>query len=219
MEFIEKLWRWKKMKIYLISLLIITTMFIFITLYVIFSSKEKRSENATICGVLWAMISVFVTLLISIISYQFDDIDILFKDGRTAEIKDLNSLSLNKEELKLSNNIYPDYYWYINLCNNGNMASKNIKVKISFDNIVFEGNPDYYSVTDGRYSIGGYRSLLYDVSDIIFPDSCVPLPIIDFTKSYIDKDLESDKMTIYIYNENNKLTEKEYTINLKEKND
>lgn len=208
----------EKMKMYLIFLLIITTIFIFITLYVVFSSKDKRSENTNICGVLWAMISVFVTLLISIISYQSDNIDIIFKDGRTMEIEDLNSLSLDKEGLKLSNNTSPDYLWYINLCNNGNITSKNIKVKISFDNIIFEENPDYYSVTDGRYSIGGYRSLLYDVSDIILPDNCVSLPIIDFIKSCIDKDLDSDKMTIYIYSENNKLIKKEYMINLNEKN-
>lgn len=207
------------MKAYLISLLIITVIFIFITLYIIFISKNKRSENITICGVLWAMISVFVTLVISIVNYQSDDIEVIFKDGRTMTIENLDAITLDKEDLKLSNNTCPDYLWYINLCNNGNIVSKNIKIKITFDNIVFNESPDYYGVAEGRYSIGGYRSLLYDVQDIILPGSCVPLPIIDFTKSYIDKDLDSDKMTIYIYTENNKLVKKEYTINLKGKMD
>lgn len=202
---------------YLISLLIITIIFILITLYIMFVSKNKRSENITICGVLWAMISVFVTLVISIVNYQSDDIEVIFKDGRTMTIENLDAIILDKEGLKLSNNTCPDYLWYINLCNNGNIVSKNIKIKITFDNIVFNESPDYYGLADGRYSIGGYRSLLYDVQDIILPGSCVPLPIIDFTKSYIDKDLDSDKMTIYIYTENNKLVKKEYTINLKEK--
>lgn len=205
------------MRTYLISLLIITVIFIFITLYIMFVSKNKRSENITICGVLWAMISVFVTLVISVVNYQSDDIEVIFKDGRTMTIENLDAIILDKEDLQLSNNTCPDYLWYINLCNNGNIVSKNIKIKITFDNIVFEESPDYYGVAEGRYSIGGYRSLLYDVQDIILPGSCVPLPIIDFTKSYIDKDLESDKMTIYIYTENNKLVKKEYIINLKEK--
>ena len=165
------------------------------------------------------MISVFVTLVISIVNYQSDDIEVIFKDGRTMTIENLDAIILDKEDLKLSNNTCPDYLWYINLCNNGNIVSKNIKIKITFDNIVFEESPNYYGVAEGRYSIGGYRSLLYDVQDIILPGSCVPLPIIDFTKSYIDKDLDSDKMTIYIYTENNKLVKKEYTINLKEKMD
>lgn len=207
------------MRTYLISLLIITVIFILITLYIMFVSKNKRSENITICGVLWAMISVFVTLVISIVNYQSDDIEVIFKDGRTMTIENLEDIILDKEDLKLSNNTCPDYFWHINLCNNGNIVSKNIKIKITFDNIVFEESPDYYGVAEGRYSIGGYRSLLYDVQDIILPGSCVPLPIIDFTKSYIDKDLDSDKMTIYIYTENNKLVKKEYTINLKEKMD
>ena len=161
------------------------------------------------------MISVFITLLLSILSYQSDDIDIIFKDGRSMSIKNVDTLILNKEGLNLSNNTYPDYYWYINLCNDGNMASKNIKVKITFDNIIFEESPEYYKVTDGRYSMGGYKSLLYDVSDIILPETCVPLHAIDFTKSYIDKDLTSDKMTIYIYTESNKSIKKEYSINLR----
>ena len=166
-----------------------------------FVSKNKRSENITICGVLWAMISVFVTLVISVVNYQSDDIEVIFKDGRTMTIENLEDIILDKEDLKLSNNTCPDYLWHINLCNNGNIVSKNIKIKITFDNIVFEESPDYYGVAEGRYSIGGYRSLLYDVQDIILPGSCVPLQIIDFTKSYIDKDLDSDKMTIYIYTE------------------
>ena len=207
------------MKISIIALLIITVIFILITLYIMFVSKNKRSENITICGVLWAMISVFVTLVISIVNYQSDDIEVIFKDGRTMTIENLDAIILDKEDSKLSNNTCPDYLWYINLCNNGNIVSKNIKIKITFDNIVFEESPNYYGVAEGRYSIGGYRSLLYDVQDIILPGSCVPLPIIDFTKSYIDKDLDSDKMTIYIYTENNKLVKKEYTINLKEKMD
>lgn len=146
------------MKIYLIALLIITVIFIFITLYIIFTSEKKRNEKITICGVLWAMISAFTTLLISILNYQSDDINIVFKES-----------------------------------------------------------PEYYGVADGRYNIGGYRSLLYDVPDIILPETCVPLQTIDFTKSYIDKDLNSDRMTIFIYTENNKSIKKEYTINLKEK--
>ena len=184
-----------------------------------FVSKNKRSENITICGVLWAMISVFITLVISVVNYQSDDIEVIFKDGRTMTIENLEDIILDKEDLKLSNNTSPDYLWYINLCNNGNIVSKNIKIKITFDNIVFNESPDYYGLADGRYSIGDYRSLLYDVQDIILPGSCVPLPIIDFAKSYIDKDLDSDKMTIYIYTENNKLVKKEYTINFKEKMD
>lgn len=205
------------MRTYLMSLLIITVIFIFITLYIMFVSKNKRSENITICGVLWAMISVFVTLIISIVNYQSDDIEVIFKDGRTMTIENLDAIILDKEDLKLSNNTCPDYYWYINLCNNGNIVSKNIKIKITFDNIVFNESPDYYGVADGRYSIGGYRSLLYDVQDIVLPESCVPLQIIDFTKSYIDKDLDSDKMTIYIYTENNKLIKREYKIKFIEK--
>ena len=63
--------------------------------------------------------------------------------------------------------------------------------------------------------MGGYKSLLYDVSDIILPETCVSLHAIDFTKSYIDKDLNSDKMTIYIYTESNKSIKKEYSINLR----
>ena len=74
---------------YLISLLIITVIFILITLYIMFVSKNKRSENITICGVLWAMISVFVTLVISIVNYQSDDIEVIFKDGRTMTIENL----------------------------------------------------------------------------------------------------------------------------------
>ena len=50
-------------------------------------------------------------------------------------------------------------------------------------NIVFKESPEYYGVADGRYNIGGYRSLLYDVPDIILPETCVPLQTIDFTKS------------------------------------
>lgn len=203
------------MKSCLISLLIVTIIFIFITLYIIFNGENNKNEKLTICGILWAMISVFITLLLSILSYQSDDIDIIFKDGRSMSIKNVDTLILNKEGLNLSNNTYPDYYWYINLCNDGNMASKNIKVKITFDNIIFEGSPEYYKVTDGRYSMGGYKSLLYDVSDIILPETCVSLHAIDFTKSYIDKDLNSDKMTIYIYTESNKSIKKEYSINLR----
>ncbi len=203
------------MKSCLISLLIVTIIFIFITLYIIFNGENNKNEKLTICGILWAMISVFITLLLSILSYQSDDIDIIFKDGRSMSIKNVDTLILNKEGLNLSNNTYPDYYWYINLCNDGNMASKNIKVKITFDNIIFEESPEYYKVTDGRYSMGGYKSLLYDVSDIILPETCVPLHAIDFTKSYIDKDLTSDKMTIYIYTESNKSIKKEYSINLR----
>lgn len=203
------------MKSCLISLLIVTIIFIFITLYIIFNSENNKNEKLTICGILWAMISAFITLLLSILSYQSDDIDIIFKDGRSMSIKNVDTLILNKEGLNLSNNTYPDYYWYINLCNDGNMASKNIKVKITFDNIIFEESPEYYKVTDGRYSMGGYKSLLYDVSDIILPETCVPLHAIDFTKSYIDKDLNSDKMTIYIYTESNKSIKKEYSINLR----
>ncbi len=203
------------MKSCLISLLIVTIIFIFITLYIIFNGENNKNEKLTICGILWAMISVFITLLLSILSYQSDDIDIIFKDGRSMSIKNVDTLILNKEGLNLSNNTYPDYYWYINLCNDGNMASKNIKVKITFDNIIFEESPEYYKVTDGRYSMGGYKSLLYDVSDIILPETCVPLHAIDFTKSYIDKDLNSDKMTIYIYTESNKSIKKEYSINLR----
>ena len=192
------------MKSCLISLLIVTIIFIFITLYIIFNGENNKNEKLTICGILWAMISVFITLLLSILSYQSDDIDIIFKDGRSMSIKNVDTLILNKEGLNLSNNTYPDYYWYINLCNDGNMASKNIK-----------GSPEYYKVTDGRYSMGGYKSLLYDVSDIILPETCVSLHAIDFTKSYIDKDLNSDKMTIYIYTESNKSIKKEYSINLR----
>lgn len=203
------------MKSCLISLLIVTIIFIFITLYIIFNGENNKNEKLTICGILLAMISVFITLLLSILSYQSDDIDIIFKDGRSMSIKNVDTLILNKEGLNLSNNTYPDYYWYINLCNDGNMASKNIKVKITFDNIIFEESPEYYKVTDGRYSMGGYKSLLYDVSDIILPETCVPLHAIDFTKSYIDKDLNSDKMTIYIYTESNKSIKKEYSINLR----
>ena len=203
------------MKSCLISLLIVTIIFIFITLYIIFNGENNKNEKLTICGILWAMISVFITLLLSILSYQSDDIDIIFKDGRSMSIKNVDTLILNKEGLNLSNNTYPDYYWYINLCNDGNMASKNIKVKITFDNIIFEGSPEYYKVTDGRYSMGGYKSLLYDVSDIILPETCVSLHAIDFTKSYIDKDLNSDNMTIYIYTESNKSIKKEYSINLR----
>jgi len=203
------------MKSCLISLLIVTIIFIFITLYIIFNGENNKNEKLTVCGILWAMISVFITLLLSILSYQSDDIDIIFKDGRSMSIKNVDTLILNKEGLNLSNNTYPDYYWYINLCNDGNMASKNIKVKITFDNIIFEGSPEYYKVTDGRYSMGGYKSLLYDVSDIILPETCVSLHAIDFTKSYIDKDLNSDKMTIYIYTESNKSIKKEYSINLR----
>ena len=203
------------MKPCLISLLIVTIIFIFITLYIIFNGENNKNEKLTICGILWAMISVFITLLLSILSYQSDYIDIIFKDGRSMSIKNVDTLILNKEGLNLSNNTYPDYYWYINLCNDGNMASKNIKVKITFDNIIFEGSPEYYKVTDGRYSMGGYKSLLYDVSDIILPETCVSLHAIDFTKSYIDKDLNSDKMTIYIYTESNKSIKKEYSINLR----
>ena len=203
------------MKSCLISLLIVTIIFIFITLYIIFNGENNKNEKLTICGILWAMISVFITLLLSILSYQSDDIDIIFKDGRSMSIKNVDTLILNKEGLNLSNNTYPDYYWYINLCNDGNMASKNIKVKITFDNIIFEESPEYYKVTDGRYSMGGYKSLLYDVSDIILPETCVPLHTIDFTKSYIDKDLNSDKITIYIYTESNKSIKKEYSINLR----
>ena len=203
------------MKSCLISLLIVTIIFIFITLYIIFNGENNKNEKLTICGILWAMISVFITLLLSILSYQSDDIDIIFKDGRSMSIKNVDTLILNIEGLNLSNNTYPDYYWYINLCNDGNMASKNIKVKITFDNIIFEESPEYYKVTDGRYSMGGYKSLLYDVSDIILPETCVPLHAIDFTKSYIDKDLNSDKMTIYIYTESNKSIKKEYSINLR----
>lgn len=203
------------MKSCLISLLIVTIIFIFITLYIIFNGENNKNEKLTICGILWAMISVFITLLLSILSYQSDDIDIIFKDGRSMSIKNVDTLILNKEGLNLSNNTYPDYYWYINLCNDGNMASKNIKVKITFDNIIFEESTEYYKVTDGRYSMGGYKSLLYDVSDIILPETCVPLHAIDFTKSYIDKDLNSDKMTIYIYTESNKSIKKEYSINLR----
>ena len=203
------------MKSCLISLLIVTIIFIFITLYIIFNGENNKNEKLTICGILWAMISVFITLLLSILSYQSDDIDIIFKDGRSMSIKNVDTLILNKEGLNLSNNTYPDYYWYINLCNDGNMASKNNKVKITFDNIIFEESPEYYKVTDGRYSMGGYKSLLYDVSDIILPETCVPLHAIDFTKSYIDKDLNSDKMTIYIYTESNKSIKKEYSINLR----
>ena len=203
------------MKSCLISLLIVIIIFIFITLYIIFNGENNKNEKLTICGILWAMISVFITLLLSILSYQSDDIDIIFKDGRSMSIKNVDTLILNKEGLNLSNNTYPDYYWYINLCNDGNMASKNIKVKITFDNIIFEESPEYYKVTDGRYSMGGYKSLLYDVSDIILPETCVPLHAIDFTKSYIDKDLTSDKMTIYIYTESNKSIKKEYSINLR----
>jgi hypothetical protein len=151
------------MKTSIIALLIITIIFILITLYIMFVSKKKRSENITICGVLWAMISVFVTLVISIVNYQSDDIEVIFKDGRTMTIENLEDIILDKEDLKLSNNTCPDYLWYINLCNNGNIVSKNIKIKITFDNIVFEESPDYYGVAEGRYSIGGYRSLLYDV--------------------------------------------------------
>ena len=203
------------MKSCLISLLIVTIIFIFITLYIIFNGENNKNEKLTICGILWAIISVFITLLLSILSYQSDDIDIIFKDGRSMSIKNVDTLILNNEGLNLSNNTYPDYYWYINLCNDGNMASKNIKVKITFDNIIFEGSPEYYKVTDGRYSMGGYKSLLYDVSDIILPETCVSLHAIDFTKSYIDKDLNSDKMTIYIYTESNKSIKKEYSINLR----
>lgn len=203
------------MKSCLISLLIVTIIFIFITLYIIFNGENNKNEKLTVCGILWAMISVFITLLLSILSYQSDDIDIIFKDGRSMSIKNVDTLILNKEGLNLSNNTYPDYYWYINLCNDGNMASKNIKVKITFDNIIFEESPEYYKVTDGRYSMGGYKSLLYDVSDIILPETCVSLHAIDFTKSYIDKDLNSDKMTIYIYTESNKSIKKEYSINLR----
>ena len=203
------------MKSCLISLLIVTIIFIFITLYIIFNGENNKNEKLTVCGILWAMISVFITLLLSILSYQSDDIDIIFKDGRSMSIKNVDTLILNKEGLNLSNNTYPDYYWYINLCNDGNMASNNIKVKITFDNIIFEGSPEYYKVTDGRYSMGGYKSLLYDVSDIILPETCVSLHAIDFTKSYIDKDLNSDKMTIYIYTESNKSIKKEYSINLR----
>ena len=126
------------MKSCLISLLIVTIIFIFITLYIIFNGENNKNEKLTICGILWAMISVFITLLLSILSYQSDDIDIIFKDGRSMSIKNVDTLILNKEGLNLSNNTYPDYYWYINLCNDGNMASKNIKVKITFDNIIFE---------------------------------------------------------------------------------
>lgn len=205
------------MKIYLIALLVITVIFIFITLYIIFTSEKKRNEKITICGVLWAMISAFTTLLISILNYQSDDINIVFKDGRAMNIENKTTLILDKEGLNLSNNTCPDNYWYINLCNSGNIVSKNIKIKITFDNIVFKESPEYYGVADGRYSIGGYRSLLYDVPDIILPETCVPLQTIDFTKSYIDKDLNSDRMTIFIYTENNKSIKKEYTINLKEK--
>lgn len=205
------------MKIYLIALLIITVIFIFITLYIIFTSEKKRNEKITICGVLWAMISAFTTLLISILNYQSDDINIVFKDGRAMNIENKTTLILDKEGLNLSNNTCPDNYWYINLCNSGNIVSKNIKIKITFDNIVFKESPEYYGVADGIYSIGGYRSLLYDVPDIILPETCVCLQTIDFTKSYIDKDLNSDRMTIFIYTENNKSIKKEYTINLKEK--
>ena len=131
------------MKIYLIALLIITVIFIFITLYIIFTSEKKRNEKITICGVLWAMISAFTTLLISILNYQSDDINIVFKDGRAMNIETKTTLILDKEGLNLSNNTCPDNYWYINLCNSGNIVSKNIKIKITFDNIVFKESPEY----------------------------------------------------------------------------
>ena len=202
---------------YIISLLLITIVFSIVTIY-LYVKKENKGDIATLMGILCAMFSAIVTLLLVIIDYQGYKLDIIFKDGRG--IKRDNDIFLVKKDDLVAMSIYPDDYWYPNICNNGNSVANNVKVKIFFDNIAFPSNVDNYSIVDGNYGIGGYSGLVYDIPNSILPGDCTYLPSIDFSKAYLyDNDVNSDKMTFSIYSENSKKIEYSYNISFKEMSD
>lgn len=199
----------------LFAIMIVTIISIVITILVFFESKEKREENATLCGILWAMFSVLITIIITILCYQSDDIHVKLKDGRGIEKENGTEIIVDKDNLKLHNEEFYDTSWYISLCNLGNKSSNNIKVKIEFDNIIFENEIDNYVMGQYRHGLGGYTSLTYNVQDMILPDDCIDLPMIDFSNAYLDEDIDKDIMTVNVYTENNKLIKKNYSISLK----
>lgn len=174
-------------------------------------NKKDFEKIMSFIGLVWAILSIIITCIISLYSIKESNVFVSFTDGRYMDTNEEIRLIMN-EDKSLDMNYTPDYIWAITLNNNGNIAVDKIRVKITFDNLYFSDVNQEYQLADGIWAFGGFRSLVYESDEWIPPSQKTVMPLIDFRDAYIIDENEDVIMNIYTYTEEDEVKEFSYKI-------
>ena len=214
-------------------ILIVSILFIFLTVILLLlrnktwikeleKNIQKISNILTFTSVLLAILAISITAIITIATQEKAKVQIGFYTNHGilySEESRQEELYLNKDE---NGNIYKPVTvpldWKICLTNEGNIATKNMIVKIEFSGIYFKGKLEAnYEFINPIYGNGGYQAIRYKLEQDLYPNDFTYLPEIPFEDMELeDKEAKSISMKIILYDENDKSKEFNFNIQLEE---
>ena len=214
-------------------ILIVSILFIFLTIILLLlrnktwikeleKNIQKISNILTFTSVLLAILAISITAIITIATQEKAKIQIGFytNHGMTySEESGQEELYLNKDENGIVSKpeIVP-LDWKIRLTNEGNIATKNMIVRIEFSGIYFKDKVEAdYEFTNPIYGNEGYKTIRYKLEQDLYPNDFTYLPEIPFENMELeDKEAKSINMKIILYDENDKSKEFNFNIQLEE---
>lgn len=183
-------------------IIVLTTFFIFCIFIIVrkevyfskFNKKLKNIQNIiALLGLILAALTIIITCAINIISNKNSNLTVAIKDAHGFDWEKSKPLVyIIDDNNHISYDITMPNTWVIYIKNTGNNIAENVTVDISFDNLMFIGQPDEYTLKNHLHGIGGYINISRTF-DYIQPDSEVSLPIMP---------LESLEAQDFISNEN-----------------
>jgi len=188
-------------------------------------SVEKRlSELQNIFAILSLFIGI-ISMYIAWSSFQASikspDIRVNFLDGRADPWgwgrEELGKLSLSYDEkgnVDLVGSMFD--VWSIQLSNDGNSGTSNLKIALTFSGIWINEQPEDYTVTDHIYAHGGFQTLERNITESISPGDAYNLPDIPWHMfaSEASNTLEPADMKIVVFEGSIKKFEQSYEIDL-----
>jgi len=226
---------------YLVVLIVSTMLIALVLIFALVNRREKEKNIEKRLGALqntFAIFSLFIGIISMFIAWSSfqssiknPDIEIVFLTGQGEnwlEVTEYDKLHLTytKDGGISASFSYASSWGTIQLRNNGNIGTSNLKVSLTFSNIWFRDQPTDYTANDHVRGHGGFLTLERNISETINPGDFYNLPHIPWDHfewdawavetdlRSIEDALGSTSMKITIYEGSIKKFEQTYDIDM-----